>query len=91
MCSVGLLIGIHKLTFTHVRQALRCVRCTFKGLSLYFIYQKGNLIRTPLMLEDGKRPPPPHFHFYKETARFTKGRFRPDEGPKIALRRAILW
>ena len=37
--------GYRNLTFAHVHQAQRCVRCTFRGLSLYFLYQKGNLIR----------------------------------------------
>ena len=42
-------------------------------------------------LEEVKRLPPPHFQFYKRNGPFTKGRFRPYEGPKTALRRAILW
>ena len=38
-------------------------------------------------LEERKRPPSPRFQFYQEKTRFTKGRFRPCERPKMGLRR----
>ena len=43
-------------------------------------FTKAPVETTPL-LEEGKSPHPHTFNFTKKTARFTKGRFRPYEGP----------
>ena len=50
-----------------------------------------NHVSQAIVWKRRKGPHPHTLHFTKKTARFTKGRFRPYEGPKMALRRAILW
>ena len=53
------------------------------------------IIYVPLSLASflgrGEKAPAPCFNFTKETASFTKGRFRPYEGPKMAYEGQFLW
>ena len=53
--------------------------------------QKACLENSDGVGRGGKGPHPHTFSFTKKTARFTRGRFRSYEGPKMGLRRAISW
>ena len=52
---------------------------------------KVALTKARLLLQRGKRPPPPRFSLTKKTARFTNGKFRPYYRPKAVLLQTFLW